>query len=63
VSGTLHDTTRRYSRTLSEAFADERAHCIEGPVRSPIPYKAVSIALAIAFVVVVWSVVFQGAVK
>jgi hypothetical protein len=24
-------TTRRFARTTSEAFADERAHCIEGP--------------------------------
>ncbi len=60
---TLHDTTRRYARTLSEAFADERAHCIEGPERSPTAYKAVSIALAIAVVVLVWAVAFQGVAK
>lgn len=28
---TLHDTTRSYPRTLSQAFPDVRAQCIEGP--------------------------------
>ncbi len=29
----MNTTTRRYARSLSEAFPDERAHCIEGPER------------------------------
>jgi hypothetical protein len=29
-----NSTTRRYSRTLPDAFADSRAHCIEVPMRS-----------------------------
>lgn len=30
----MNTTTRRYSRSLAEAFPDERAHCIEH-YRSP----------------------------
>jgi hypothetical protein len=26
-----YDTTRRFPRTLSDAYPDERAHCIEPP--------------------------------
>lgn len=58
---TLHDTTRTYPRTMSQAFADERAHCIEGPVRSPTAYKAIAWALFAGGVAVIISVFFQGA--
>lgn len=60
---TLDGTTRSYSRTTWQCFPSERAHCIEGPERTSIPQKAVSIAIAIAVVAVVLSIAFQGAPK
>lgn len=55
------DTTRRHPRTLSEAFADERAGWFEGPQKTSLPHKAVTITLAIAVVVIVLAISFQGA--
>ena len=45
-----YDTTRTHPRSLSQAFADERAHCIEGPQRKP--GKAVDVFVAIALLVI-----------
>ena len=47
-----HDTTRRYSRTLSDAFPEERAHCIEGPQRKPGKFADISVAIAVVAIVV-----------
>lgn len=30
----VNDTTRRYPRSLADAFPDERAHCLERPAPS-----------------------------
>lgn len=57
-----YDTTRRYARNLSEAFADERAVCVYLPPKR-YAHKAVNWALAAALVVVILSVIFQGAPK
>lgn len=43
-----YDTTRRYSRTLADAYPDERAHCIEGPAPKNYGQKAVNWTLALA---------------
>ena len=43
-----YDTTRRYSRTTSDAFPDERAHCIEGPDRKRTGKVAVNWLLVFA---------------
>jgi hypothetical protein len=61
-NGMNYDTTRTYSRTLAQAFPDERATCVYLP---PKRYagKAVNWALAAALVVVILSVIFQGAPK
>jgi hypothetical protein len=56
-----YDTTRTYARTLSQAFADERASWFEGPQKTSLPHKAVSITLAIAVVAIVLAISFQGA--
>lgn len=55
-----YDTTRVFARTLGQAFADERAVCVYLPPKR-IGYQAVNWTLALAFVVVVLSVIFQGA--
>jgi len=47
-----YDTTRTFARTTSQAFADERAHCIEGPQRTPAKVKDISIAIAVVAIVV-----------
>lgn len=54
-----YDTTRVFARSLSQAFADERAVCVYLPPKR-IGYAAVNWTLALAFVVVVLSVVFGG---
>ena len=43
-----YTTTRRYSRTLSDAFPSERAHCIEGPEPKNYGRKAVNWTLVLA---------------
>jgi hypothetical protein len=43
-----YDTTRTFSRSLSQAFADERAHCIECPPKKNYGDKAVNWTLAFA---------------
>jgi len=51
-----YPTSRRYARTLAEAFPDERAHCIEH-YRAPQWHRpagvllAVAIGVALAFVI------------
>lgn len=45
---TLDGTTRCYSRTRSQAFADERAHCIECPPKKNYGQKAVNLTLVVA---------------
>lgn len=55
-----YDTTRSYARTLGQAFADERAVCVYLPPKRHAD-KAVIWALAAALVVVILSVLFQGA--
>ena len=49
----LMDSTRRYKRSTMEAFADERAHCIEGPDKHARADKAVAVTLVLAFVFLV----------
>ena len=56
-----YPTSRIFARSLSQAFADERAVCVYLPPKR-IGYQAVNWTLALAFVVVVLSVIFQGAV-
>jgi len=60
---TLDGTTRTYSRTTWQWLPHERANWLEGPERSSIPHKAVSIALALAVVAIVLAIAFQGAPK
>lgn len=47
-----YDTTRTYPRTMSQAFADERAHCIEGPQRKPGKVADISVAIAVVVILV-----------
>lgn len=47
-----YDTTRRYSRTLSDAFPSERANCIEGPERTSYKAKDISIAVVVLVILV-----------
>jgi len=56
-----YDTTRKFSRTLADAYPDERAGWFEGPQKTSLPHKAVSITLAIAVVAIVLAISFQGA--
>jgi hypothetical protein len=55
-----YETTRVYSRSLSQAFADERAICVYLPPKRYAD-KAVSWALAVSVVAIILSVIFQGA--
>lgn len=57
-----YPTSRMFSRTLGQAFADERAVCVYLPPKR-IGYAAVNWTLALAFVVVVLSVAFGGPAK
>ena len=50
------ETTRKYSRTLSEAFPDTRAECTEGWQRTG--DRAVNWALAAGIVAVVLAICF-----
>jgi hypothetical protein len=43
-----YDTTRRFSRSLSDAFPEERAHCIECPPKKNYGRKAVNWTLVLA---------------
>jgi len=48
----LLDSTRRYARSMSEAFADERAPAIHLPRRrAPLLTKSVGLALLVLIVV------------
>lgn len=49
-----YETTRTYARTTSQAFADERAHCIEGPERKPgkVADRAVAILVVLILVLI-----------
>lgn len=58
-----YDTTRTYPRSLSQAFADERAHCIEGPQRTSYSAANVSIAIAVVVVLVLISLISSGVWK
>lgn len=55
-----YPTSRRYARTLAEAFPDERAHCVEH-YRAPRWHRpagvllAISIGVAGALALVAWS--------
>jgi hypothetical protein len=35
----VNSTTKRFPRSLSDAFADERATCIETPWRTPMNFR------------------------
>lgn len=48
-----YDTTRTFARTLSQAFADERAHCIECPPKKNYGDKAVAVMCVLA----VWALI------
>lgn len=48
-----YDTTRRHPRTLSEAFASDRAHCIEGPDRK----RTGKLAFNWFLVVAIWALI------
>lgn len=50
---TLHDTTRSYPRTLSQAFPDVRAHCIEGPEPRDKSFFVLSVCLVGLFVLTI----------
>jgi len=43
-----YPTTRTHPRTLAQAFADERAHCIECPPKKNYGQKAVNVTLVLA---------------
>lgn len=43
-----YNTTRRYARSMAEAFADERASCIEIPYRRSVKESLLDWALAVA---------------
>lgn len=45
----LMDSTRRYGRSTSEVFADERAEWFEGPVKSARADKAVFVTVALGY--------------
>lgn len=51
-------TTRRFPRTLAEAFSDERAHCIDVPTRLPHKLYRAAVALACVCAVVALAVKF-----
>lgn len=44
-------TTRRFPRSLAEAFADERAHCIDVPQRPLSRLGGLAVAAAVALAV------------
>lgn len=52
------DTTRRFGRTLVEVCRYERAAWFYPPDRHSLPYRAVNVALAVAVVVIILSIVF-----
>ena len=43
-------TTRRHPRSLSDAFPDVRAHCIEGPARYDVTRAGHRAVLAVSIV-------------
>ncbi len=55
-----YPTSRMYARTLGQAFADERAVCVYLPPKRYAD-KAVNWALAVAVIVIVLSLIYQGA--
>ena len=48
-----YDTTRTYPRSLSQAFADERAHCIEPPPAKNYGRAAVNWTMALAILALI----------
>ncbi len=55
-----YETTRTYPRSLNEAFADVRATCVYLPPKR-MGYVWVNWTAAVAVIVVVFCVLFQGA--
>lgn len=47
-----YETSRRHPRSMAEAFADERAGCIEGPHKRGDTIKGYLLAIAIGLGVV-----------
>lgn len=58
-----YETTRRYSRTLADAYPDERAGWFEGPQRSSIGAVNASIAIAVVVVLVLITLISSGVWK
>ena len=57
----LMDTTRSYSRTTWQAFADERACCIEHCTpRTPVVFKVINLAYIAAIAVLIMAVSLWG---
>lgn len=58
-----YETTRVHPRSLSQAFADERAGWFEGPQRSSIGAVNASIAIAVVVVLVLITLISSGVWK
>ena len=58
-----YDTTRTHPRTLSQAFPDERAHCIEGPDRQPSSAGSIAVAVAVLLIVGLIAINSLGVLK
>ena len=57
-----YETTRKYSRSLSQAFADERAVCVYLPPKRYAD-RALYWVAAVGLAAVVLSIIFQGVPK
>ena len=54
------DTTRKYPRSLADAFPDERYPAIEGYRREPLGHRVLNRLMAVLFVVLIGALAVGG---